>query len=511
VPLPWQRLRWFLLAFVPVSLLHGVTTSVTTDVAAVPLLWVVPLVLYLGGYALAFVPDAPRPSERALRALVVLLCCAGMLALVVPPLPTAVLLATHLLAFAAAAFTLHRMLADERPDVSAASGYFLIIAAGGLAGGAFNALLAPTLFRSTLEYPGMLAVASLLLLEPRTGSVRAGLAVQFALGVGLAVLLFGVSPGGVLPSLAGTAALFAVGLASWRAFGPARVRAAATALVLLGVGQFALVSAGQPTRVVRSFFGVHRTVTDTRRGWVSYVHGTTVHGREWLEEARADEPLSYFHRSGPVGSLFRALAERGPLSVCVTGLGVGSLAAYAREGDAWTFYELDPAVLALARDEGAFRYLARAKGKVTVEVGDGRLLLQAAEAARFDVLIADAFSSDAVPVHLLTREAFALYARATTAQGVVLLNVTNRFLDLEPTVAAAAAANGMEGVIGEELDVPPSSPDGRTRSRWIALHKVGAAPLALDFDARFRQLRPVTQPPWTDVHADVLSAMRWSP
>jgi hypothetical protein len=263
--------------------------------------------------------------------------------------------------------------------------------------------------------------------------------------------------------------------------------------------------------VVRSFFGVHRTVTDTRRGWVSYVHGTTVHGREWLDEARADEPLSYFHRSGPVGSLFRALAQRGPLSVCVTGLGIGSLAAYAREGDSWTFYELDPAVLSLARDEGAFRYLARAKGKVTVELGDGRLLLAAAKAASFDVLIADAFTSDAVPVHLLTREAFALYARATTAQGVVLLNITNRFLDLEPTVAAAAAANGMAGVIGEDLGVPPSSTDGRTRSRWIALHKVGAPPLALDFDARFCPLCGVTQSPWTDVHADVLSAMRWAP
>ena len=461
-PLPARtRLRWVAIAAIPSSLMLGTTSYLSTDIASVPLLWVVPLALYLLSFVVAFARRQPL-SLRTISALAGLSALASTASILhVVPLPVPALVAVHAASLFLLALLVHRRLAEERPAVERLTEFYLLLSLGGVLGGIFNALLAPRLFSTIAEYP--LAIALALLLRPP----REGAGWTRALAPLPAVIAFGV------------AALF----------------------VLVTFGKTSL-------HTERTFYGVLRVVEGPRHEHV-FVHGTTIHGIESFAPGRRDVPLAYYSRRGPIGQVF---AELGPRlhDVGAVGLGSGALAAYGRPGDRFTFYELDPAVERIASNPKYFTYLGDSQAAVRVVVGDGRLKLATAPDRAYDLVVLDAFSSDSVPVHLLTSEAVELYLRKLRPDGLVALHVTNRYLNLEPVVAGVARSLGLVGLAQAHEVSPAEKRAGATSSRWIVLAPARGTLGPLLHDPRWHPLaNRAGLPVWTDQFSNILDVVRW--
>ena len=539
----WRgRLRWLALSFVPSSLVSGVTTYITTDIAAVPLLWVLPLALYLLTFVLAFARRRPVSAERLARAtagagvIVALVLMSGATE------PVLFLVLVHLAFFVLAALALHTRLADSRPMPARLGEYYLWLAAGGALGGAFNAIVAPVVFDTTFEYPLAIVLACALLplrAESRRtkrhgtrvddttlindaadaldeaartrGSWLHDLAWSASLGLLTAALAFVVMriELGTLErvALAVGVPLFALNhlftkSARRFAFGLAGVMLASSLLTL---------DAGTTLHRERSFYGALR-VTHEADAHKLY-HGSTLHGRQFTDAARACEPLSYYHREAPLGSVFAALDETAraePMRVAVVGLGTGATGAYSRADQTWTFYELDPAVTRLARDTRFFTYLTNCTAAPhTVVTGDARLRLRDAPDAGHDLIVLDAFSSDAVPIHLLTREALALYLSKLAPDGWLALHVSNRTLDLHGVISRLAADAGVRALYANDPVHDPRA--GREPSQWIVLARPEIDLSVLT--ARDRRWQPLPARPdaplWRDDFSSIVSALRW--
>jgi hypothetical protein len=261
----------------------------------------------------------------------------------------------------------------------------------------------------------------------------------------------------------------------------------------------------------RNFFGV-REVQEYRRSHLHVLmHGTTEHGAQSTDPSKRGIPLSYYSRQGPVGDAFRVLSPRVGRSVAIIGLGAGTLAAYARPGDHWVFYEIDPEIAQLARDTSYFTYLRDSPAKVDVVLGDGRLSLAAAPARTYDILVVDAFNSDAIPIHLLTREALALYIEKLSDDGVMLFHLSNRYLDLEPVLGRLAQSAHLSAVVREDTKRTRSLVEaGATPSTWAALSPKAISLTGLQHDPQWRQLRVSGRVRlWTDDFSNIFTVFRW--
>ncbi len=516
------RWRWFALAFVPSSLMLSVTTHLSTDVAAAPLLWVAPLALYLATYILAFARRrifSVAWLERVMP-LVVILLAVTLLAEGLE-LPAWGLFPLHLAGLFAIALAGHGQLADSRPHVSRLTDYYFWIAAGGLAGGVFNALAAPVLFPGVAEYPIGLVMACLLRRPPRDASgampsdVR-GLAWKDALPAGLLGLaawgLIRAAPAlglGAGPEAAGLALGVPAVVCYLFLMRPVRFALAVGALFLAGA--LGPASHGGVVFSSRTYFGIHRVRREAN--WNRLYHGRTLHGIQNTDTAGRREPLAYYHRSGPAGSLFRALEIHGRKStrVGVVGLGVGSLAAYGRAGESWTFFELDPTVVFLARDSGHFTFWQDSSAGLRAVTGDARISLARETGKQYDLLILDAFSSDAVPVHLLTREALQLYRRLTPG-GALAFHISNRFLDLEAVLGSLARDAGLEALAWADLTVSDADRRaGKLPSHWMVLSADPELMAVLAQSGPWRQPSSKDGAPlWTDRFSNLLRVFRWA-
>lgn len=505
-PAPSWRTRatWAFTAFVPSSLMLGATAFISTDVAAVPLLWVLPLSVYLLTFIVAF---SPRPVVSVARASLLLppatvLVALSLAGVVKPPIWALVLL--HLAMLFLAGVLAHGRLAAQRPAADRLTDFYVMLSLGGALGGVFNALLAPRIFDSVAEYP--LAIFLLLLLRPSRRSETAGRAGRLAdallpLTVFAAVIV-GVSlvssPSGARLVVAGIGA--AVLLFARRPFRFA-----------LGLGALLLVFVWAQSGIYaeRTFFGVLRVVQHEDQHQL--FHGTTLHGIESFAPGRLDEPLSYYTRSGPIGDVFSVLQERNTFSqVDVIGLGAGSLAAYGRPGQTFTFYELDPAVVRIASNPRFFTFLRDSKARVRIVVGDGRRTLAAAPRSSADLVVIDAFSSDSVPVHLLTREAVQLYLDKVRTGGVIAFHVSNRHLDLAPVVADVA--RDLRLVAAERREVRVSDRlrrRGKDPSDWIVLAQDPRRLTPL-LGHGWKRLVPDGSRVWTDDFSNILAVIDWS-
>jgi hypothetical protein len=501
-----EILRWVLLAMAPSSLLLGVTTFITTDVASAPLFWVVPLTLYLLSFVVVF---ARRPWLRhewmvALQPFVFIplgifytFGTTGRLAFVIP---------LHLAAFFIAALVCHGELARARPAARHLTAFYLWMSVGGVLGGVFNAILAPLLFDGVWEYP--LAIVLAAALRPRLAEGRRSL----DLALPILLLAFLMAPaliGEPLAhlALAGQIVFFAVAGMTVYAFQSRPMRFA------LGVGAMLAVSfVGSGTQTLaqgRSFFGVYRVEHDASRGLVTLVHGTTLHGGRLTDPERILMPITYYNAAGPIGDVF-ALA-RPPARIAVIGLGTGTMACWTRPGDTLAFYEIDPEVVALARDNRYFAFLAGCAPEARIVLGDARLKLAEAPDAEYDRILVDAFSSDAIPIHLLTREAIALYLKKLAADGILVLHISNRHLALAPVVAALARDAGLVAVRRED----ESSAEGahtfqRTRSDFVALARRPETLAFLAHGAEWHALEAGSEEPaWSDDYSDIVGALRF--
>ncbi len=508
-----RRAVWLLAAAVPAGLLSATTTHLTTDHTSTPLLWVGPLAIYLASFIVAFSARGRRvlPVAEKLVPAAVTLMWVPYLARVSWPAP--VLIAMLLAAYGVLAVAIHGRLALDRPDESHLTGFYLVVSAGGMVATAFVALAAPLLFNDVYEYP-LLLVAGLgalaLLPGPDWLPAKAPGATLRAAGVRL------------LPYVAVSAVLVATVVADSPAAAlfvgvvlvvGAQVivigRTPRSLAIVTGIAVAALLVAFAPSHLerVRTFYGITEVRSDRDGQARTEIHGTTLHGLQFLD-SRSAQPTSYFVRSGPLGDVFDQLAARrpGPARIAIVGLGIGTIAAYERPGDAMTYFEVDPAVVAIAQDTRYFSYLADAPSPPRVVLGDGRLSLEAQGQRAFDLVILDAFSSDSVPAHLLTREAMRAYERTLASGGVMAFQLTNRHFDLAPAVAATARSVGLDA--RTRSYEPTASEKDRfaaQASRWVIV----ARPGELAWFDRHGWERPGDGPVLTDDYSDILRLIRW--
>jgi hypothetical protein len=507
------RLLWLALAFVPSSAMLATTQELTTDIAAVPLLWVLPLALYLATFVLAFTPRLrinPRVSGLVLGLLCLLV--AGTVWLEVRPAPQwAIPLYLATLFFIG--LVAHDRLARSRPAPEGLTGFYLWIALGGALGGLFNTLVAPLLFDSVVEFPLALFLGCLLVPQSASGKGRSAarrrwldllLPALLALAVvGLHALSadftetreHGLRLEAIAACLLGALLVvrplrFALGLA-----------------VLLVAASFYSLQEGEVIHAERTFFGVLRVKSSpvvfrvaenpgdageiVEIAGHNLFHGTTRHGRQMRDPELRFIPGSYYHRSGPIGRVFEALqGTRSPSDVAIIGLGAGCLAAYGRPGQRFVFFELDPAVERIARDPALFTYLEDSRAELSVRLGDGRILLEREPDAGFDLLIVDGFTSDAIPVHLLTREALELYIRKLRPDGLVALHLSNSHFDLLPVVRAVAADLGLAGLSWDDRSISPlERVEGKSHSLWAVVARDEGALQSLRARSEWKPLR----------------------
>ena len=592
-PTAAQQLRWLFLAFVPSSLVLGVTTHFTTDIAAVPLIWLAPLTLYLLSFIIVFSQNTAFFQRWMVEALPVLVLILAFLALSETDVWIGWLFLIHLGTLLAAAVICHGALAHDRPSTEHLTRFYLCMSVGGVLGGLFNALLAPVVFNDVSEYYLVLVLACLCLpRQEEDGKSPAAQAFDFAMAAALglgalwacvkfvsdwrvgdddlerlrqvvnvpmvkfagwtlslsvpAIALAYVLRGPraqwttrlldvLVPAALGLIALRfltqspleGVSMAWFQNIVPAkdyRLIAVISGTVLVAI---AYVYAGQPLRFAlcvgvlflvttpvvdrgvvlykeRNFFGVSKVEAVKENGQVTHhrlYHGTTMHGQQrrdgdprvlsvWLSMLAADgglsavaqtalaqdtardvrnQPIAYFHQNGPVGQLFGALihanADRRPIGVI--GLGTGTLCGYVLHGQPITFYDIDPLMVAIASNPDYFTFLKDCRGKPEIVMGDGRLRLGQAPDGKYRMIIMDAFSSDAIPIHLLTREAVKMYFDKLTPDGALVVHISNRYLKLAPVLGNIAEDLGLTAVAMH--DAPDDDSREKLASHWVVL------------------------------------------
>lgn len=462
------RALWLVLPAFTSALLLAATAHLTQNVAPIPFLWVAPLALYLLAFVLAFAPGrwyrrwlVWPPFVWTLVQMTDALGDGG------PHLPLGVVVPLFAAGLFLACLVGHGELARLAPDPSRLTGFYLTVSVGGALGGATVALGAPAWLTADVELPLLLG--------------------GFAVVVPLAVLAGRTGPWGPL---------------RWTLFGGAL----AGALALAGpLGEVARAWRGDARVLARNFYGTLRVVDGFAARFL--IHGGITHGTQFLEPDAARQPTTYYTAGSGVGRALRAVAGRNPVHVGVVGLGVGTLAAYSRPGDRYRFYEINPLVVRLAETE--FSYLRDSGAAVAIVLGDARLSLAREPRQRFDLLAVDAFTSDAIPVHLLTHEAMALYLDHLADDGILAIHVSNRHLDLAPVVRRAAEALGVPVTMVDVYENPPGDP-GAYGSTWVLLAR-HAAPLAHPFirtSATEVPARPDLRL-WTDDYSNLLQIVRW--
>lgn len=507
------RLRWVLLAFAPSSLFIGLTTYVTTDIAAVPLLWILPLAGYLLTFIVAFARKPIIPHARAVLAQPYLMLPVIMMFFVGGEGGSATwfTIGLHFLAFFVAALVCHGELARTRPNSEHLTEFYFMLSLGGVLGGIFNAIVAPVAFTSLLEYPLVLVLA--LFLRPGGGETVPRPALKdFVLPLAVFVpLLFAMwrfhdvfDETSVQMTMAIVLSLICMSAAGrpWRL-------GLTAAAVLLAATAFPIGGRSNVLKAERNFFGIIRVVKEDKPPMMTMYHGTTNHGSQSLESGKNLVPQTYYFPGSPLTQVFQFPAvKRAGANLSVLGLGTGAISCMARKGQVFTYYEIDPAVERMARDESLFGFMRDCPPTIKVVLGDGRLTLQKMPNASQDLLVMDAFTSDAVPVHLLTREALAMYLTKLKADGVLVYHISNRYLDLAPVLAALAADAGLNAFI-QEYDAPASDPSA-FGSTWVVMARPGPSVDHIRADGRWVELKnDAKRRLWTDNFSNIVTALKW--
>ena len=500
--------RWVWLALVPSSLTIGCTAYLSAELAPVPLLWVVPLAIYLMTFIISFTGHVIRPSNDIVGvcAMLGLLLATSHIA---GSATNAIGVALHLGALFLMCALCHGRLADSRPAPDHLTAFYLWTSVGGVVGGLFNALVAPALFNTMIEYPLMLLAAPLAFrIGVRAEAPRARLDTWVSVLPFVGALVWLSTTAIPHASVALLLPLGAIALALFRQRG---VRLIACGVLTVMFLQLANAARREDVMVRRSFYSVLRVAENYEPGYRGLIHGATVHGMQSYDPVLARRAVTYFAADGPIGQAFSAFTPRLERArIGVVGLGVGELAVYARPGQDWTFFEIDALVEDVATRR--FTYLRDAAVTPRIVIGDGRRSIASLRPNSLDMLVLDAFSSDAIPVHLLTREAIDLYRSRLRPDGILAVHISNRFVDLAPLLAGTAKASGLCG--RHQFDAAAATSSGRAKRRvshWVVLAAQCATLEPLDRNGRWSPLdADETTPVWTDDRADLLTVVRWS-
>jgi hypothetical protein len=461
---PWiLRARWIFLAAVPSGLLIAVTAHISTDVAAAPLLWVLPLSLYLLTWVLVFQSRPLLPHKwillmqpLAIAGVIVLLAVGGEQNLLLT-------LGGHLLCFFIIAMACHGELARARPAATYLTGYYVALSFGGMVGGLFAGLIAPFTFSWIAEYPILIALAVLCRPtdEERLRNWSRWYWPLLAI-IAVALIVPSYTNGKMFTWLDDKrvyviSAIAIIGMILALLVRADRFKLVAVTVLALSLIRFYPSDDGR-VETVRSFFGVHKIVVTTNGQYHVLMHGTTIHGAEkFLNDdgtpvAGRPEPISYYHKDGGIGQAITAIRERkgGPIRVAVIGLGSGSLTCASQPGEDWKFFEIDQSMVDTARDPKYFTYIKNCEPDLKPVIGDARLTFAKEPDGVYDMIIVDAYSSDAIPIHLATEEAMEIYKEKLAPHGAVVMHVSNRHLELASVVVGIADANDMKSWVFSE-------------------------------------------------------------
>jgi SAM-dependent methyltransferase len=444
----YHKLHWLALAFVPSSLLLGLTNFISTDIASVPLLWIIPLTLYLLSFVIVFSKWRHKihPLMVTLQPMVLLPFIAY--SFINPAIvPYWVDLSLHLLAFFIAVMVCHGELAKMRPHTRHLTTFYLIMSFAGMLGGMFNTFVAPFIFNAIYEYPIMIVAALLLRpgLKPSMAKYKTDWLRQILFPVLLLisgiVVYINIDDLPQYIDTIGVSLLLLAGLTYAFRTQPVTLALLTGIIIFFTLGLHGLLS--NILYQERTFFGVlsvRQNVLINEQNqperYHEFFHGTTKHGAQRLSPDVSRIPLTYFSRPGPMGQLFKEYdANNQNWDIGIVGLGAGTLACYAKNQQNWTFYELDPLVVDIARNPTYFTYLNQCSPKATMRIGDARLSLEKEPDQKFDLFVIDAFNSDSIPTHLLTQEAIELYFKKLKPNGILALHITNRHLSLKKVLS----------------------------------------------------------------------------
>lgn len=512
-------LKWIALGFIPSGLLVAVTAHISLDVAAAPFLWVAPLALFLLTFVFAFRRQPIIPARLlqkivpAFGALTIVSLYGGS------ALPIWASLAIHLGFFFVAALHCHTMLFAMRPPVERLTGFYLAMSFGGVLGGAFASLFAPFAFNWVAEY--LLLIVATLALHPALRRISGQQLRQVLLAAVLVLLAIVairwidvVAPDRQAPYLSIAVMVFAVLAAI------AQVRSSkAYAMLLAALVPATFMQAYANTDLFheRSFFGIVRVVDVIDGHYRVMMHGSTLHGAEEVRDTTgatitaSPEPLSYYQRAGGIAAAITAMQQRrgGAMAkVGAVGLGAGSVACYSKPGEAWTFFEIDQTVARAARNPDLFRFLSDCGPTIPIVIGDARLTLGHEQDGVYDLLLIDAFSSDSIPAHLMTREAVELYRSKLKPDGLLVFHISNRYLELESVLAAIAAQEGMairSGVFGKAIDGPIGAIMSRSQVAVMAADASMFGPI--NDDPRWSTPSASDTIAWTDDFSNIFTAL----
>jgi len=460
VEITWRRrIKWLLFSFIPSSIMLGVTTYITTDIAPIPLFWVLPLALYLLSFILVF----SRSSFWTGRFFpwLLLASVSAYLPLVVFRVmePLWLTISFHLAGLFLISMVFHGTLAQERPSANNLTEFYVWMSTGGMLGGIFNGICAPFIFRTLAEYPLVIVLTTVFFpfgaldahahdVLPATESAfpKNGLSkewkrfIRFLLpGIAL-VFLFGAFDAFDLNDKLGLKIFFLclVLAAHTTAFYFPRFFGLVFA-VFMGIGYWYSLSLQNPLKIERSFFGVVKVVTDASGDVHLLTHGNISHGGQYMTSKYKHMPLFYYTTDGPIGQVFRELKiDRKGKNIAIIGLGTGVMAEYGRPWQKFDFFEIDPLVANVAMDHNYFTFLTECSAQYRIILGDGRISMMKARDKSYDLIAIDAYSSDSIPIHLLTREALQIYLSKLADNGILVFHISNRYLDLEPVLGNLA-------------------------------------------------------------------------
>lgn len=553
-PITWKRrFYWIYLAFIPSSMLLGVTTYITTDVVSLPLLWVLPLVLYLITMIIAFGTHAKRAVKDFSRPMIMLIIGA-MILLMANELHAEgsmlMIIVIELLLLTTIGVVCHGKLSMDRPAATHLTEFFLLMSVGGALGGVFNGIIAPLFFTTNLEYPIALVLAvsvlpwSTDLIElgaEKAKRIRITRRVMFPLISCLYILLVGffgmqishwiqsmfpdASDGPRPVDMTMVAMMTSVpALLVYLAWKDGLACALTLLLPMVAI-QYNDLSNDDSIYRARTFYGLHevtkQTLYDPKLDKLVYIHviqhGTTMHGIQYLNPELELEPLGYYHFDGPCGIIMRTIKSMRPdgARIGIMGLGSGAISAHGRAQDEIVFFEIDPEVEAIARNPKLFTYLEKAPASIEVRLGDARKLIEDSQAnneEKFDLLHADAFSSDSIPVHLLTVEAINLYFDRITDDGMVVLHISNRYLDLMPLVfELAVQTTGIAPLVSTDLNIPEEERMYHFPSNWVVLtrnQETGQRLLEAGMESYIIKDKDRIKV-WTDDFSNIISLINW--
>ena len=508
-----ERMRWLALAFVPSSLMLGVTTVLTTEIPPIPMFWVLPLAIYLLSFILVFAKKPPLSHSQVAERMPLLILAGIIPLLLKADWPLFLEVIVNLMTLFVVAVACHGELAKRRPSTEHLTRFYLWIALGGVLGGLFNAVIAPLIFSTVMEFPLALIFAALLrqIMLPAGKRPRfSWLDVVLPIGIGaLATVLvrvlvkFGMEPGVTFHLIA-----FGPSLLLCLSFGKRPIRFALGFTALLVAGTIYTGAYRDILHTERSFYGIYRIANDETGQYRILFDGSTIHGMQSLAPGRNREPLSYYTHSGPVGQVFATFAGSENLrEVGVVGLGAGAMACYAAPGEEFTFYEIDPLVERIARDPRYFTFLKDCAPGIRVVLGDARISLRNAPDRRYGIFVLDAFGADAIPIHLLTREAIQLYLSKLTDHGILVFHISNRYLDLQKVLGNVANDAGLAALAQEDTSDIHA---GKLPSRWIVMARAKKDLGALGSDARWTPLGsdPASRV-WSDDYSSILAVFKW--